>query len=123
MVKLFLLVAAIGLAIVALSYGVAPAKFLPLVLDFPVETIDAKHVFRGIMGVYLGLASFWGIAIYSPQFSRAAVISVICFMAGLALGRLLSLMVDGMASPLLLVYLGVEMVMAVLGLFVLRSIE
>ncbi|NUO81861.1 DUF4345 family protein, partial [candidate division KSB1 bacterium] len=70
-----------------------------------------------------GMASFWGIGIYSPQFARAAVISVICFMLGLACGRVLSLFVDGSASPLLLIYLGLEIVMAALGVLVLRSIE
>ncbi len=123
MVKLYLLVSALGLAVIGLSYGLMPAKFLPLVVDIPVTTIDSKHVFRAIMGLYLGMASFWGIGIYSPQFSRAAVISVICFMVGLAFGRVLSLLADGIASPLLLVYLGLEVVMAVLGVLVLRSIE
>ncbi|MEK7729472.1 MAG: DUF4345 domain-containing protein [candidate division KSB1 bacterium] len=123
MVKLYLCVAASGLALIALSYGLAPATFLPLVVDIPVTTIDAKHVFRAMMGLYLGMASFWGLAIYSPQFSRAAVISAICFMLGLACGRMLSLLVDGVASPLLLVYLGLEVGMAALGVLVLRRIE
>jgi hypothetical protein len=123
MVKLYLGIAASGLALIALSYGLAPAAFLPLVVEIPVNTIDTKHVFRAIMGLYLGMASFWGIGIYSPQFSKAAVISVICFMTGLALGRVLSLLTDGLASPLLLVYLGLEIVMAALGVLVLRSFE
>lgn len=123
MVKPFLLVSAIGLATVGLSYGLVPSKFVPLVFDIPVETVDTKHVFRAIMGLYLGMAGFWGIGIYSPQFSRAAVISVACFMLGLAFGRVLSLMADGFASPLLLVYLAVEVMMAAWGVVVLRGIE
>lgn len=98
-VKLYLCIAASGLALIALSYGLAPASFLSLFTDISVTTSDIKHVMRGIMGLYLGMASFWAIAISSPQFSRAAVISVLCFMLGLALGRVLSLLVDGIASP------------------------
>ncbi len=123
MVKLYLGVVASGLALIALSYGLAPATFLPLFVDIPVTTIDSKHVLRGIMGLYLGMASFWGIGIYSPQFSKAAVISVVCFMLGLALGRVVSMIADGVPSPLLIVYLGLEVVMAALGILVLRRIE
>lgn len=123
MVKLYLGVAAGGLALIALTYGLAPATLLPLIVDIPVTTIDAKHVFRAIMGLYLGMASFWGIGIYSPQFSKAAVISAVCFMLGLAFGRAVSLLADGVASPVLLIYLGLESVMAALGILVLRRIE
>lgn len=123
MEKLYLGVSASGLVLIALFYGLAPATFLPRLVDIPVATIDTKHVLRAIMGLYLGMASFWGIGIYSPQFSKAAVISVVCFMLGLAFGRVVSLLADGAASPLLLVYLGLEIVMAALGVLVLRRIE
>lgn len=123
MVKLYLGLAASGLALVALSYGLVPAGFLPLFVDMQITTIDTKHILRGVMGLYLGLASFWGIGIYSPQFSKAAVISVVCFMVGLAFGRMVSLLADGAPSPLLLVYLALEIVMAALGVLVLRRIE
>lgn len=123
MVKLYLGIAASGLTLIALAYGLAPASFLPQFIDIQVTTIDTKHILRGIMGLYLGMASFWGIGIYSPQFSKAAVISVVCFMVGLAFGRMVSLLADGAPSPLLLVYFGLEIVMAALGVLVLRRIE
>ena len=121
MSKFYLLLSAIGLSVIALSYGLAPGTFLPPVLDFTVESTDLTHIFRGVMGLYGGMALFWIIAAFSPSLTRAGVLSVICFMAGLGLGRILSLVIEGIPSPLLLIYLGLEAAMAAFGLFIIKN--
>ncbi len=121
MSKFYLLLSAIGLGAIALSYGLVPGTLLPMVLDFTIESVDLTHIFRGVMGLYLGMVLFWITAALKPALTRAGVLSVIFFMAGLGLGRVLSLLIEGMPSPLLLVYLGLEAAMAALGLFVLKK--
>ncbi len=121
MARLYLLVSAAGLTAVALSYGVAPATILPQLLDITVEGTDLPHVFRAIMGLYLGMIVLWVLGAFRPSLTRAAVIAEIAFMSGLAVGRVLSIVVDGMPSVALLGYTGVEIAMAAWGIFVLKN--
>ncbi len=94
MARLYLLVSAAGLTAVAFSYGVAPATILPQLLDITVEGTDLIHVFRAIMGLYLGMIVLWVLGAFRPSLTRAAVIAEIAFMSGLAVGRVLSIVVD-----------------------------
>jgi hypothetical protein len=56
-----------------------------------------------------------------PDWQRAAVVWAVLFSLSLAAGRIVSLLVDGPASRLLDVYLGLEIVGGALGLAVLAS--
>ena len=120
MMKLFLLVAGVFLLPVALSYGVDPAATIPPFMNFTVEGIDETHIFRALMGLYLGMVAFCFIAAFTPEWRHVAVIWAVFFAYSLALGRILSLIVDGMPSHMLLFYLAVELVVGTLGLLVLR---
>jgi hypothetical protein len=121
MMKLFLLVAAAILVPVALSYGVDPAVILPKFMNITVEGIDQTHIFRALMCLYLGMSTFCVIAAFTPEWRRVAVIWAVFFAYSLALGRILSLIVDGMPSPILLFYLAVELIVGTVGLLVLFS--
>jgi len=57
--KLFLIVAAIGLTPIALSYGAVPSTSLPYLFGFGVESLNLTHIFRAVMGLYLALVAFW----------------------------------------------------------------
>ena len=121
MARLYLLVSAAGLTAVALSYGVGPATILPHLLDITVEGTDLTHVFRAIMGLYLGMIVLWVLGAFRPSLTRAAVIAEIAFMSGLAVGRVLSIVVDGMPSIALVGSTGVEIAMAAWGMLVLKK--
>jgi hypothetical protein len=71
------------------------------------------------MGLYLGCSTFWAIAAFKPDWQRVAVIFGVFFMFSLAIGRTISLIVDGPASRLLDLYLVLEIFAGVLGLIVL----
>jgi hypothetical protein len=92
----------------------------PEVHDFTVEGTDQTHIFRALMGLYLGMVIFCIIAAVTPEWQRVAVIWAVFFAYSLALGRILSLIVDGMPSPILLFYLAVELIVGTLGLLVLN---
>jgi len=119
MMKLFLLVAGVFLIPVALSYGVDPAATLSKFMNFTVEGTDQTHIFRALGCLYLAMSTFCIIAAFTPEWRHVAVIWAVFFAYSLAIGRVLSLIVDGMSSPILLFYLAVELAVGTWGLFVL----
>jgi hypothetical protein len=121
--RFYLIFSAVGLSAVALSYGVAPAAVLPKVLDLTVEGTDLTHIFRAIMGLYLGMIALWILGACRPKFTRAAVIAEIAFMLGLACGRVLSIIIDGVPSSLLVAYAIVEVALGLWGLRILNILS
>lgn len=119
--KILLLLAAIGLVPIALSYGLIPSVSLPYLLGFPVEGLHETHVFRAIMGLYLANVAFWVAGTMIGSLTRPALWSLLIFMGGLAAGRLVSVVVDGMPNFVLLFYLGAETAFAVLAAINLKK--
>ena len=119
--QLFVIGAALLIIPIALNYGLVPAKTLPMFLDMDVSAIDQIHIFRGVMCLYLGVGLFWAVSAFKPEWQRVAVVTAIGFAWSIALGRVFSLAVDGRPSPLLLVYLGIEIAAGLLGLAVLLA--
>lgn len=101
---------------VAFVYGLFPKIILPQLLDFSVETTDLTNVFRAIMGLYLAFASLWILGMFKPDYWKAATISNILFMGGLAFGRIISLFLDGFPSPVFLMGTAGELVLAIFGI-------
>jgi hypothetical protein len=120
--RFYLIFSAAGLFGVALSYGVAPAAVLPKVLDLTIEGTDLTHILRAIMGLYLGMIALWVLGAYQAKFTLAAVIAEVVFMIGLALGRVVSIFVDGVPSVLLIGYMVVEITMGLWGILVLKKL-
>jgi len=81
-----------------------------------VETVDLKHVFRAIMGLYAAMVVLWVTGIRNPLYWRAATVSNVCFMIGLASGRILSLVFDGIPSFYFLAGLAAEVILALWGI-------
>jgi hypothetical protein len=123
MARFYLLFSAAGLLLIALSYGIAPAEVLPKALDLSVEGTDLTHIFRAVMGLYLGMIVLWVLGAMRPQFVRAAVIAEIAFMFGLAFGRVLSILVDGVPSVLLVAYTALEIGMGGWGIHILKTLR
>jgi len=121
MTRFYLLFSAAGLFVIALGYGVAPAAFLPFVLDLTVEGTDLTHIFRAVMGLYLGMVVLWILGAFWTNLTRSAVIAEVAFMFGLALGRVISIVVDGIPSVLLVVYTALEITMGVWGVLILKK--
>ena len=119
LMRFYLLLIVFLIVPIALNYGLAPARSLPEVLDISVSGTDQIHVFRALMCLYLGAAVFWAIAAFTPAWQRTAVIWGVFFAFSLAIGRVISLAVDGQPSLLLLVYLGLEIAGGLLGLAIL----
>jgi hypothetical protein len=122
MVKAYLLIIAIGLVPVALSYGANPAGVLPRLLKFNVEAPNESQVFRALMCLYLATSVFWIMGALWPDWQHAALIWAAFFMLSLALGRVLSIALDGSPTAALLnVYLALEILAGLLALWLLRG--
>ena len=119
--KAYLWVSAIGLIPIALSYGVVPELSLNWLFGISIELPNETHIFRGVMGLYLALVMLWILGATNENFEHAAILSEVFFMSGLAVGRFLSLLVDGWPHWLLVNYLVLEAIMAVAGIILLRQ--
>ena len=119
--KILLLFVAIGLIPIALSYGLIPEKSLNYLFDIPVSEINLIHILRAVMGLYLALILFWFIGAFKIQLRQVALYSLVVFMFGLAAGRILSLIFDGIPNWLLLVYLALELSFGILGLVLIKK--
>ncbi len=114
--NLHLAVSVVLLVAVALVYGIYPAALLPLLFDFKVTSIDLTNMFRAQMGLYIAMSFLWAISIFKAKLWVTATIANIIFIGGLASGRLLSVVVDGTPSLLLLMGLILEFALAFWGL-------
>ena len=119
----FLLIAAAGLIPIALSYGVVPQATLKFLFDISIDGTNGTHIFRAIMGLYFALIIFWILGARSAKLTRPALFSLTVFMLGLAGGRTLSLIIDGMPHWLLFVYLILEILFGVVGLLMLITLN
>ena len=118
--QIFLLITAIGLLPIALSYGLIPQKSLKYLYDISISDINSIHIFRAVMCLYLALSIFWIMGAFKLQVRQAALYSLIVFMLGLAAGRILSLIIDGIPHWLLVVYLAMEISFGVMGIFLIK---
>lgn len=121
--SVFLLVTAAGPTPIALSYGLVPEKSLSVLFDIDADTTNIRHIFRAVMGLYLALTVFWVAGARNETLRVPALWSLVVFMFGLAAGRAASLVVDGFSHPLLFVYLVLEILFGVTGLWLLRAME
>jgi Domain of unknown function (DUF4345) len=119
--KLFLIITAIGLTPIALSYGAMPSVSLQYLFGISVDTVNLTHIFRAVMGLYLALIVFWIAGAVFEELTVPALWSLVVFMCGLAAGRILSLLLDGIPSWLLVAYLLLELAFGAVGLILLRS--
>ena len=107
--------------VVSFTYGLSPNVVLPKLFDFTVDSTDLKQVFRAIMGLYLGMVALWFTGIFKPYFWRTATIANVFFMFGLALGRIISLIADGIPSVFFCAGLAVELTLALWGINNLKN--
>lgn len=119
--RMLLLLAAIGLVPIALSYGLVPSVSLPYLLGFPVEGVQQTHVFRAIMGLYIANVGLWIAGAWITSMTRPALWALLIFMGGLAAGRIVSVIVDGVPNFVLLFYLAAEITFAVLAALNLKK--
>lgn len=94
---------------------------MSLLFEIDASSVDSTHIFRAVMGLYLAMAVFWVCGARIEALRLPALWSLSVFMLGLAGGRLVSLLADGMPHPLLIVYLVLELGFGAAGLFLIKE--
>lgn len=101
---------------VAIIYGFQPN----LLFDIQLNSTDEYDMYKATMGLYLAFTSFWLYALFYKDYWRTATISNVLFMFGLVIGRLISLVIDGMPSALFVFGFFGELVLAIYGIYLLK---
>ena len=91
--------------------------------DIDATALDARHIFRAFMGLYLALSCFWIAGALVSRLRLPALWSLFVFMVGLATGRVISLVIDGWPHPLLMFYLFLEISFGAVGWLMLRAAD
>jgi hypothetical protein len=119
--KVFLIFCAVGLVPIALGYGAKPSYTLDALFGITVDTTNLTHIMRAVMGLYLGMVVFWLFGAFKQSMTGPALAACGVFMLGLAAGRILSLIMDGIPHWLLLVYTVLEIVLGLIAVTLYRG--
>ena len=121
--KAYLTFAFVAVTIFGLLYGISPTWYAATFLDITDLNPNVAHILRAVTGLYLALATFWLYSAFNDKYRNTAVLTTILFAGGLAVGRCVSLIVDGQPTPVLLIYGAMEFAVVVIGYLVLRIPE
>lgn len=105
-----LIISTLIVASIAIVYGFQPN----MVFDVSINSIDEANIFKAIMGLYLAFSLLWILGIFQISLWKTATVSNIIFMLGLAFGRIISILLDGIPTTVFVVGTVGELV---LGLF------
>jgi hypothetical protein len=119
--RAFLIFCAVGLVPIALGYGAKPSVSLDVVFGITVDTTNLAHIMRAVMGLYLGMVALWLWGAFRRSMERPALVACAVFMLGLAAGRILSFVVDGMPHWLLIVYAVLEIVLGLIAVVLYKG--
>ena len=119
--KAFLIFCAVGLVPIALGYGAKPSVTLDALFGINVDTTNLTHIMRAVMGLYLGMVVFWLWGAFRRPMAGAALAACAVFMLGLAVGRILSFILDGLPHWLLVVYAVLEIVLGLIAFILYKG--
>lgn len=114
--KIHLIISVLVVVSVAFVYGFNPSsKF-----DIYLGSIDGQNFFKATMGLYLSFSALWVLGIFNIEYLRLALITNIVFMFGLACGRLVSLLIDGIPTSVYIFGIVGEFILGFYGLWVIK---
>jgi hypothetical protein len=119
----YLVLSSIIVAVIALLYGLSPQWFARSFLGVRDLDVNLAHILRAVMGLYIGFGLFWLFSALSNRHSSTAVLTTFIFAAGLVSGRIVSLVADGLPSPLLVGYTVAELAILPVAYWIYRLPE
>lgn len=122
--RFMLVFSSIILIVIAITFGGNPSSFVPRIYHTePIEDINSIAIYRSVMGLIFGCCAFWIYAAFRGRFVLGALYSLMFIMFGLSLSRLLSMIIDGTPSTILIVYFAMEIATGLTVLYIIRSYE
>jgi hypothetical protein len=73
-------------------------------------------------GLYIAIALFWIISAFYKPLTSIAIWSIVVFMAGFALMRIINITASGIPSSYYLMILSGEIIVMLIGVFLVKSI-
>ena len=105
----------------AVGFLFAP-RYFAAQLDITLSSTSAVADLRAMYGgLSLGVGALFVLGLKNVAFRPAAVTLATLTSAGLALGRVITIVVDGMPGPLVLAFLASEIVSIAVGLWLLKQ--
>ncbi len=96
--KIVLLSASIGVGIIGLGYLISP-QFMYSFHGIEIVSINQFNVVRGAYGgLFVTFSILFLIGVISSKFTLTSLTSLLTFMLGFAIGRIVSMFVDGTPS-------------------------
>jgi hypothetical protein len=119
--KVLLVLSFATVCIIALLYGISPQWFFDTFLVTSQKpSIDQSHILRAVMMLYVALGMFWLYCAFSDRYLDAGIIVIAVFCGGLVAGRILSVIVDGIPSPILILYIFMELSLVPVCIWLMR---
>lgn len=116
-----LLSASLGIGTIGLGYILSP-QFMFGLYGIELESADAANMVRSAYGgLFLGFAVLFFLGARRDHLAKPALIGLLTFMAGFACGRIVSVFVDGIPSPLILSLIAFEIVYSALAAHLLTT--
>ncbi len=116
-----LLLASLGIGVIGLGYLLSPHTMYGL-YGIGLETVNEANMVRAAYGgLFLGFAILFLLGGLQDQFTRPALVALLTFMAGFAVGRIVSLIVDGMPSLIIISLIVFEVVYSALAVYLLSN--
>ena len=119
--RAFLIFCAVGLVPIAPGYGAKPSVTMDALFGIKVDTTNLTHIMRAVMGLYLGMVVLWLWGAFRKSMEGPALAACAVFMLGLATGRILSFILDGLPHWLLVVYAALEIVLGLIAVTLYRG--
>jgi len=119
--RIFLIFCSVGLVPIALGYGAKPSVTLDAFFGITVDTVNLAHIMRAVMGLYIGMVVLWLWGAFSKPMEGPALVACAVFMLGLAAGRILSFVMDGLPHWLLVVYAVLEIVLGLIAVILYKG--
>lgn len=103
----------------AIIYG--SPSILPEHLDIQVNTNDLANMLKAIMSLYLGISLIWILGILKTAYWKTATQLNILFMLSLAIGRILSMLKDGLPTGGYIFGVKAELIITLFSLYQLKK--
>lgn len=119
--NLHLIISLIIVVPTAIIYGASPYTLLPQYLNIQGTTNDFSNLLRAIMFLYLGVSFIWFLGILKTEYWKSATQLNILFMLTLAMGRLLSMIIDGLPTGGYIFAIIAELILGFYSFYQLRK--
>ena len=106
---------------IAVPIGIIYGSQPNLLFDIQLQTIDEYNVFKAIMGLYFGFSLLWILGIFKNNLWQMAIVSNFIFMLGLAFGRTISIISDGIPSMIFVLGILGEVTLGLYSYFIWKN--